>query len=355
MFQPAGVKSAGFLFPGTALFLACPFAASEEFVSVNSGAFPAGSFAPLRTFLARFCGLLLAVTSLGAVEFSEPAPLASHALLLDITKAGDRLVAVGAHGIVIVSSDQGAKWIQSAAPTRAMLTGVAFADAQHGWAVGHDGVILATTDGGVTWTHQDKGDDLETVYLDVLFLDAQRGFVVGAYGKFLTTDDGGKTWTPGKPVADEVHFNRIARGDQGQLFLAGESGTLLVSSDGGKKWTRSEVPYEGSLFAAVPVGATSLVVGGLRGHILTSPDNGGEWEQHDSDVTVLVMGGTVLKSGAVVLGGQGGNFFFSRDEGKSFTHWKPDTFGSSVAEVIEAADGMLVVVGEAGVARLKLP
>ncbi len=298
------------------------------------------------------CAILV---SAYAAEFSEPAPLAAQALLLDITAAGDRLVAVGAHGIIVVSSDNGASWIQSVAPTRAMLTGVSFADAQHGWAVGHDGVILATMDGGTNWIHQDKGNDFETVYLDVLFLDAQRGFVVGAYGKFLATSDGGKTWTPGKPLEDEVHFNRIARNAQGVLFLAGENGTLLVSRDGGKKWTHSEVPYQGSLFAVVATGSSTVVVGGLRGHILTSADDGAEWEPHDSDVKSLVMGGTTLKDGALVLGGQGGNFFISRDEGRSFTHWKPATFGASVAELVEAPDGAIVVVGETGAVRLKLP
>ncbi|HET7536118.1 MAG TPA: YCF48-related protein, partial [Candidatus Didemnitutus sp.] len=193
------------------------------------------------------------------------------------------------------------------------------------------------------------------VYLDVLFLDAQRGFVVGAYGKFIATVDGGKTWTPGKPTDDEVHFNRIVQGEKGALLIAGESGTVLVSHDGGKKWKRSEVPYEGSLFAAVPIGAGAVVIGGLRGHILTSADGGAEWESHESDVKVLVMGGTMLKDGRVVLGGQGGNFFISRDQGKSFTHWKPETFGSSAAELVEADDGNLVVVGETGAVRLKLP
>ena len=37
-------------------------------------------------------------------------------------------------------------------PTSVTLTAVRFADAQHGWAVGHGGVILATQDGGEQWT-----------------------------------------------------------------------------------------------------------------------------------------------------------------------------------------------------------
>ena len=42
---------------------------------------------------------------------------------------------------------------------RTYLTAVAFADATHGWAVGDDGTILATTDGGATWTAAELGHD----------------------------------------------------------------------------------------------------------------------------------------------------------------------------------------------------
>ncbi|MBI3884801.1 MAG: hypothetical protein HY302_03605 [Opitutae bacterium] len=288
-------------------------------------------------------------------ETSELAPLASRALLLDIAHAGDQLVAVGDHGHVLLSADNGRTWTQSLTPTRALLTGVAFADAQHGWAVGHDGVILATTDGGKTWTHQDDGRNLDTIFLDVLFLDARHGFAVGAYGKFLATADGGKTWTPHKPSADEVHYNRITAGPGGELYLAGECGLVLVSTDSGQTWTRSEVPYEGSLFGVLPLDDTTLVAYGLRGHILRSPDRGATWQPLNSELPVLIMAGCKLKNGTVVLAGQGGNFFVSRDAGRTFQSWQPAGFGTSVADLTQAADGALVTVGEAGALRVQLP
>lgn len=315
----------------------------------------AGS-AARRLFFGLACGAALLVAEPArAAETSEPAPLAAKSLLLDIARAGDRFVAVGDHGNIVVSPDNGQTWTQSIAPTRALLTSVTFPDAQHGWVVGHDGVILATTDGGKTWTRQDDGKDTDSIYLDVLFLDAQRGYAVGAYGKFMTTNDGGKTWTAAHPDSDEVHYNTIAAGPDGMLYLAGESGTLLVSGDGGANWTRAEVPYDGSLFVAVPLDRQTVVVAGLRGHILTSPDNGASWEPRDSDVRVLIMAGLRMDNGTVVLGGQGGNFFISRNAGHTFTAWKPAEFGSSIAAVAEAPDGWLLAVGEIGAVRLKLP
>ena len=299
--------------------------------------------------------LALPALSPAASEDAEPAPLAVKSLLLAVAKTENSIVVVGDRGHILRSKDDGKTWTQCAVPTRAMLTGVSFPDALHGWAVGHDGVILNTVDGGETWQRQDKGDDLETVYLDVLFLNAQRGFAVGAYSKFIFTEDGGKTWQSGAPSEHDLHYNRLTAAPGGRLFLAGESGSLLISSDTGRTWQPSAVPYDGSLFGYVPVDEKTGVVHGLRGHIFTSVDQGVTWVPNNSEIKALIMGGTRLRSGSIVLGGQGGNFFISRDQGSSFTHWKPTGYGGSVAALVEANDGALIVVGETGVTRLILP
>lgn len=307
---------------------------------------------------ARRLGLVLALAAgalLPAAEKSEPAPLAAKSLLLDIARVGEALVAVGDRGHILRSTDQGKTWTQVIAPTRAMLTGVSFPDQQHGWAVGHDGVILATGDGGLTWSRQDSGKDRETVFLDVCFRDAARGFAVGAYGKFLATADGGKTWQPAQPAADEIHYNQIAGAEGERLWIVGEGGLVLTSTDHGKAWTRVETPYEGSFFGVLTLGAGRLVVFGLRGHVYFSDDDGATWSEKNDTVRILLMGGAKLNDGRLVLAGQGGNFFISRDDGKSFAHWKPADFGTGVSAVIDAGDGALLAVGEAGAVRLSLP
>ncbi|HVT71557.1 MAG TPA: YCF48-related protein [Lacunisphaera sp.] len=286
---------------------------------------------------------------------SEPAPLAARALLLDIAAAGDRLVAVGDHGDIVVSADQGRIWRQSLAPTHALLTGVCFAGAKQGWAVGHQGVILHTSDGGDTWERQDDRKHLDDVHLDVLFRDEHHGFVVGAYGKFLVTADGGRSWTAGHPTADEVHYNRITAGPDGALYLSGESGTTLISRDDGATWTKADVPYDGSLFGVLPLGDGRLLTYGLRGHVLRSDDRGATWSEVPLGSTVLIMAGRRLADGRTVLAGQGGNFFVSRDGGRSFTNRRPAEIESSIADLIGTADGAVVTVGEAGAVRLNLP
>ena len=86
---------------------------------------------------------------------AEIQPQAEHSLLLDMVEAGTVAIAVGERGTVLTSTDR-SHWEQVAGvPTRATLTAVA-AVGNKAWAVGHDGVILASSDAGQHWTLQRK-------------------------------------------------------------------------------------------------------------------------------------------------------------------------------------------------------
>jgi photosystem II stability/assembly factor-like uncharacterized protein len=298
--------------------------------------------------------LLVALPSTAA-ELSEPAPLAPRSLLLDAARAGTRLVAVGDRGHVLLSDDEGRTWRQVIVPTRAMLTGVSFGDATHGWAVGHDGVILATSDAGETWIRQDPGNDLDTVWLDVLFRDARTGLVVGAYGKCAVTSDGGRTWSPAATPPDELHLNHIAAAAGDLLYVAGEAGMLLSTTNPAQEWRQIEVPYDGSLYGTLPLDRDNVLIYGLRGRIFASGDGGETWQPRETQVPVLITAALRLRSGVIVLAGLGGNFQISRDGGRTFAHWQPAEYTGSVSVLLEAIDGALLVIGERGAARLQLP
>ena len=207
---------------------------------------------------------------------SKPAelePLAAASLLLELARAGSRLVAVGERGHVLLSDDDGASWRQAkSVPTRAMLTSVFFADGEYGWAVGHDETILNTVDGGETWTRSHYAPDAQHPLLDLWFANRVSGIAVGAYGAYLTTNDGGRTWNStrfepppakvpthdGEAAPDEgdlpldYHLNRII-GVGNRLFIAGEAGQLYRSDDRGASWRVLPSPYEGSFFGLVPI------------------------------------------------------------------------------------------------------
>src|SRR5262245_8393447 len=70
------------------------------------------------------------------------------------------------------------KWADSG--NNKSLRGVHFADARTGWAVGQGGTIVATRDGGASWSAQVSGTTKDLV--GVHFADARTGSAIGQGG-----------------------------------------------------------------------------------------------------------------------------------------------------------------------------
>ena len=100
-----------------------------------------------------FAGELPDTLSRAAIAVTRP----DRSVLLGIAQAGGRLVVVGERGLIAVSDDEGKTWHQASVPVSVSLTAVSFATPKKGWALGHRGVILATSDGGESWTVQLDG------------------------------------------------------------------------------------------------------------------------------------------------------------------------------------------------------
>ena len=277
-------------------------------------------------------------------------------LLLDVVHAGKRLVAVGDRGHILFSDDQGNHWTQARVPTRQMLTAVYFVDDQHGWAVGHDAQILASADGGATWTRQFEDLKREAPLLDVWFKDASTGFAVGAYGALLETTDGGQHW---ENVSDRIdnpdqfHLNAIAAVKDAGLFVVGEQGSMFRSADWGQTWEHVDGPYQGSLFGVIGTAQPStLLAYGLRGNLYRSTDFGSSWEPVElkaarGALEFGLSGATLLDDGSLVIVGNGGSVIRSTDDGVTFSVFnRPDRI--SLSAVTAAGNGNLILVGQGG-------
>ena len=204
-----------------------------------------------------------------------------------MAKAGSRIVAVGQRGHVVYSTDSGASWKQASVPVSSDLTAVFFVDDKQGWAVGHDGVILHTADGGEKWELQLSGrtaNDLliaamerkvaaepasedakkllaeaqrykeqgaDKPFLDVWFADAQNGYAVGAYNLIVPharrRQDVGVLVRPHRQSRNSSIFYAI-RPAAGELFIAGEGGLVLKLDAAAQRFRAFDRPLQRQLF-----------------------------------------------------------------------------------------------------------
>ena len=333
-------------------------------------------------------------------------PLAAHALVYSLTRAGDRFLATGIRGHILYSDDFGQNWTQAeSVPVRSSLLDASFPSAEQGWVVGHEAVILHTEDGGRTWVKQLDGRELPKIGLEyyekklaeqpdderfallvdemtiakeqiadrpffkIFMRDTTTGFAAGAYGLLFRTTDAGRNWYPIMELLDMeqmVHLFDFAQlphsstievdGEtlQADIIGSGEMGTILALDSATGRWRAQDFPYEGSMFTISASGGDSLVTGGLRGLAFYSTDRGVSWSAAKKPTNGAVVASTVLADGRVILATQEGNLLASTDQGASFTPL-PMTNALPLSDVIEGRPGELILSGVFGVRTYKLP
>jgi photosystem II stability/assembly factor-like uncharacterized protein len=308
---------------------------------------------------------------------------APRAVLLGLTRAGERLVAVGERGIVLLSDDSGNTWRQASVPVSVSLTAVQFVDAEQGWAVGHLGVVLHSEDGGETWHKQldgegaaalavqaaqrdaDQpggassleqarrllGDGPDKPFLDLYFSDRLQGYIVGAYNQIYRTNDGGRSWQPWMRHVDNPQGLNLygIRASGNDLLLVGERGLLLRSTKAGNSFQALKSPYEGSFFGLLSTRSGALIAYGLRGNAWWSDDQGNSWRRLNTGVESTLASAIELRDGSLLMASQSGELLFSHDQGRSFDK-RQSRSGATIAALQQAVDGSLASVGLSGVA-----
>jgi photosystem II stability/assembly factor-like uncharacterized protein len=133
----------------------------------------------------------------------------------------------------------------------AALHAVQFVDAREGWAVGDEGGIWHTIDGGRNWERQpiSARDSLRSSLRSLHFLNPYVGWVAGreelaggagTAGVLLYTEDGGLHWQRVLPNA-LPGLNRVCFTDDKNGYLAGDGSDaypsgLCATADGGRTW-----------------------------------------------------------------------------------------------------------------------
>lgn len=341
-------------------------------------------FRPTLTLVSLALGF--AAGNASAIEFVDPldvpatkTSLASRTPFNALARAGKRIVAVGQRGHILYSNDFGKNWTQADVPVSSDLTAVSFPSEQRGWAVGHHGVVLASTDGGMTWSRlldgrgvgkillQQSVDGVRTgrtadaairqtadierlaqegpdnPFLDVWFENDLEGYAIGAFNLILHTTNGGKTWESWfdrteNPKRLNLYAIRKVGGD---LYLAGEQGLLLKLDRQAKRFRALETSYKGTFFGITGQPGTLLVYG-LRGNVYRSTDKGARWSKVETGLQVGLTGADVAADGRIIIVSQSGHVIESHDDGASFALRAQKQPVPSSAVIADGKDDLLI-------------
>ncbi|MCK9209344.1 MAG: YCF48-related protein [Ignavibacteriaceae bacterium] len=180
---------------------------------------------------------------------------------------------------IIKSTDGGLTWANKSDVNQCKLTlnDLCFTNQNFGIAVGDDGIILVSTNGGDTWSSQQS--NVTTDLIDVFMIDSSVGYIVGAKGVILKTVNGGNTWTKLNSGTTD-YFDTCTFTDENHGYAC-HDGDIYITKDGGITWTKQITLTEG-IEDILFTNAQNGIVVGSHGLIARTTDAGLTWNYEES-------------------------------------------------------------------------
>jgi photosystem II stability/assembly factor-like uncharacterized protein len=177
-------------------------------------------------------------------------------------------------GFIFKATDGGTSWEQVETGIIASLRSVALLSEKKwiitgGYTGSSTGVVLLTTDGGLTWNLKEFVGNYQNDYFfyKMAFKDSLTGIILGLT-RSIKTSDGGLTWAP-QPVGG---FSITFIDDQ-TWYISG-SHKLYKTIDGGETWMESEFPFN-ALSIYFTDADNGTAVGGVPSQQILRTTNGG--------------------------------------------------------------------------------
>ncbi|MGB2868660.1 MAG: YCF48-related protein [Bacteroidota bacterium] len=215
-------------------------------------------------------------------------------------------------------------WTTQTSNTSNSLTGVSFADANNGWAVGGAGstaVIRHTTNGGGSWVTQTS--PVAQLLRSVYALDANTAVAVGDNGTILRTTDSGANWTSVTSGTTNPLIS-VSFADAAYGWAVGSLATIKRTSNGGASWGTQTSTVSGHLRGVACASNTTVTgVGGTTDNLfqtrIRTTGGGSSWStQVDGTVNGVVYGISYCSSTTGMMAGAGGLVYKTTDAGSSW-------------------------------------
>ncbi len=223
------------------------------------------------------------------------------------------------------------------------------------WAVGNNGTILRSTNGGVNWNIQASGTTNNLNY--ILFRGDSIGYIVGNSGTILRSINSGNNWIilNSGSTADLKSIWPLF--DTLTVIAVGTNGTILKSYNRGQTWAQRTSPVSSNLNNLISGFPMDLFIVGDGGKILYSMDMGDTWYQRTSGTTSNLRSLSVINlwtyTSIIHAVGDNGTILKTTNSG---TNWITITSGTnqnlrSIYATSITGDTMLyyIAVGESGI------
>ncbi len=230
----------------------------------------------------------------------------------------DTGLAVGEQGTIIKTKNGGSTWHTIETGYNKTIRTVGSYTGENIIAAGDSGLIIISTDYGETWATIQSSTDRN--FWNIQFITEQIGWLVGEGSSAFKTTDGGNTWINQQTPLNGYPYWDVSFIDTSFGFICTNLGGILRTTDGGLSWDVTQVGDNYGLFSIYAITRMKAVALGFAGkHVYTS-DGGESWE------FITYWGDTIMEIAFLdTLNGfaVGASSFETTDGGLNWT-WRTD-------------------------------
>lgn len=221
----------------------------------------------------------------------EEVPTTGMPVFTDIVFIDRNIALATAQNSIYRTINGGSDWTPVYVNSTAQPEAIAFADQNNGLVTGLFGLVLKTTDGGLSWNLQPSGYHCQLG--DVEMTDSNTAYAAGywnqtdhLYGAILITRDGGTHWDSiptGQVMCNTLSFPSK---NTGYVFGTSLSGAVLLKTkDAGHTWETMIQPAFNGVISTSFVDSPNGYAVGQNGQIIHTNDYGQNWENMESNTT----------------------------------------------------------------------
>ncbi len=195
--------------------------------------------------------------------------------LTDVVFAKPSLgIAVGDNGTILRTSNGGMNWQSIKSGTMNYLYQVQMLNASVGWIAASNRTILKTTDGGLTWIKLKEPNSTSSFIYRVAFATENTGWFISG-NQIYYTSNGGVTWALQHSAPNSLNDIKII--DATNAWVVGYNGLIVKTTNGGSSWSIANANTTQELRTIEAANTSTIWVAGANGTMLKTTDGGSTW------------------------------------------------------------------------------